>query len=114
MPMTSRAPQGIGVVRRERAEATVPVIGDIRDTLARSRENQLPLAPSLASAGLVLRDQGMPADELRVVLTTEDAEIVRRHLALHVERMEERLVEQRRRATWAEQLLTMYTKARDA
>jgi hypothetical protein len=72
-----------------------------------SRETELPLAPSLASAGLILRDQGMPTDELHVVLTSEDAEIVRRYLAFHVERMEERLVEQRRRATWAEQLLTM-------
>jgi hypothetical protein len=63
---------------------------------------------------LILRDPGRPTDEFHVVLTSEDAEIVRRHLALHVERMEERLVEQRRRATWAEQLLTMYTKARDA
>jgi hypothetical protein len=42
------------------------MMGDIRDAMVGSRETELPLAPSLASAGLVLRDQGMPADELHV------------------------------------------------
>jgi hypothetical protein len=51
---------------------------------------------SLAWAEIVLRDQGMPPDELSVVLTTPDRELVRRHLELHLERLEERLVEHRR------------------
>ena len=89
-------------MRRERVETTGPVTGGIRDGVFGSLGTELPLAPSVASAGLVLRGQGMPLNELRVVLRSEDAEIVRRYLALHVERMEERLVEQRRRATWAE------------
>ena len=77
------------------------------DAVVGSFETELPLASSVALAGLVLREQGMPADELLAVLTSEDAEIVLRHLALHVERMEERLVEQRKRATWADLLLTI-------
>jgi hypothetical protein len=47
-------------------------------------------------AETVLRDQGMPADELRVVLTTADRELILRHLELHLERLEERLVTQGR------------------
>jgi hypothetical protein len=94
-------------VRRERVDATGPVTGDSRDAVVGSFETELPLAPSVASAGLVLRGQGMPLNELRVVLRSDDAEIVRRYLALHVERMEERLVEQRRRATLAERRLIL-------
>jgi hypothetical protein len=41
---------------------------------------------------MVLRDQEMPPDELRVVLTTADPEVARRHLELHMERLEEWLV----------------------
>jgi hypothetical protein len=50
---------------------------------------------SRAWAETVLRDQGMPPDELRAVLTA-DRELVRRHLELHLERLEERLVARRR------------------
>jgi hypothetical protein len=46
---------------------------------------------SHAWAETVLRDQGMPPDELRDVSTTADRELVRRHLELHLERLEERL-----------------------
>jgi hypothetical protein len=56
-------------------------------------------------AETVLRDQGMPPDELRVVLTTPDLELVRRHLELHLERLEERLVTQRRRVEAIERVL---------
>jgi hypothetical protein len=38
----------------------------------------------------------MPADELRVVLTSADPELVRRHLDLHEEWLEERLAAQKR------------------
>jgi hypothetical protein len=53
----------------------------------------------------VLRDQGMPPDELRDVLTTTDRELVRRHLELHLERLEERLLTQRRRVAAIERIL---------
>ena len=53
---------------------------------------------------MVLRDQGMPPDELRAVLTA-DRELVRRHLELHLERLEERLVTQRRRVAAIERVL---------
>jgi hypothetical protein len=48
-------------------------------------------------AETVLRDQGMPPDELLIVLMTPDRGLVRRHLELHLERLEERLATQRRR-----------------
>jgi hypothetical protein len=60
---------------------------------------------SVAWAEFVLRDQGMPADELLVVLTTADHELVRRHLELHLERVEEWLITQRRSVVAAERIL---------
>lgn len=54
----------------------------------------------------VLRDQGMPREELGVVLSSEDAEIVRRHLELHLERLEESFLGQRRLAASALRILT--------
>ena len=56
-------------------------------------------------AETVLRNQGMPLDELRAVLTTADRERVRQHLELHLERLEERLVAQRRRVAAIERIL---------
>jgi 2TM domain len=50
----------------------------------------------LAWAETVLREQGMPPDELRVVLSSADRELVRRHLELHLERLDERLASQKR------------------
>jgi DNA-binding transcriptional MerR regulator len=41
-----------------------------------------------------LRRQGMPLAEIRAVLSADDPTVVRRHLELHRERMEERLREQ--------------------
>lgn len=38
----------------------------------------------------------MPADELRIVLTSADPELVRRHLELHQELLDERLAAQKR------------------
>ena len=55
-------------------------------------------------AETVLRDQGMPPDELRDVLTA-DRELVRRHLQLHLERLEERLVRERREVAAIERIL---------
>jgi hypothetical protein len=54
---------------------------------------------------MVLRDQEMPPDELRVVLTTADPEVARRHLELHMERLEEWLVTQGRRVPTVERIL---------
>jgi hypothetical protein len=42
---------------------------------------------------------------LRAVLTTADRELVRRHLELHLERLEERLATQRRRVAAIERIL---------
>ena len=50
----------------------------------------------VAWAEAVLREQGMPADELRVVLTSAHPELVRRHLELHQELLDERLAAQKR------------------
>jgi hypothetical protein len=60
---------------------------------------------SIAWAEVVLRDQGMPPDELRIVLTSTDGEVVRRHLDLHLERLEERLSAQRRSLVSAKRFL---------
>ena len=60
---------------------------------------------SIAWAEMVLRDQEMPPDELRVVLATADVELVRRHLELHLERFEEWLITQRRSVAAAERIL---------
>jgi hypothetical protein len=49
----------------------------------------------VAWAVSVLREQDMPADELRVVLTTSDRELIRHLLDLHLERLDERLVSQK-------------------
>ena len=67
---------------------------------------------SIAWAEMVLRDQEMPPDELRVVLTTGDHELVRRHLELHLERIEECLITQRRSVAAAERILIEAAKRR--
>lgn len=59
----------------------------------------------IAWAEMVLRDQGMSWDEIRIVSTTADRELVRRHLALHVERLEEWLGDQRRTVAAVERIL---------
>ena len=53
-----------------------------------------------------LRRQEMPAEEIREILTTGDPEMVRRHLELHRERMQERLAEQQQTITSLERTLT--------
>jgi hypothetical protein len=54
----------------------------------------------------------MPVDEIRIVLTTRDRELVRRHLELHRERLEERLDDQRRKLAAVERLLGDMDKVR--
>jgi hypothetical protein len=51
----------------------------------------------VAWAECVLREQEMPVDELRIVLSNADRELVRRYLDLHLERLDERLASQKRR-----------------
>ena len=50
----------------------------------------------LARATQVLRDQGMPPEEIDAILGADDPGVIRRYLELHVERLEERLADQRR------------------
>ena len=69
---------------------------------------------SIAWAEMVLRDQEMPPDELRVVLATADRELVRRHLELHLERFEEWLITQRRSVAAAERILIEAASRRGA
>jgi len=69
---------------------------------------------SIAWAEMVLRDQEMPPDELRVVLATADRELVRRHLELHLERFEEWLISQRRSVAAAERILIEAASRRGA
>jgi predicted solute-binding protein len=59
---------------------------------------------------MALRDQGMSWDEIRIVSTTTDRELVRRHLELHVERLEERLGDQRRTVAAVERVLAEATE----
>jgi hypothetical protein len=60
----------------------------------------------VAWAERVLREQEMPADELRVVLTSADRDLVRRHLDLHMERLDEWLDSQKRRVEVVGRILT--------
>jgi len=69
---------------------------------------------SIAWAEMVLRDQGMLPDELRIVTTTADRELVRRHVELHLERLEEWLITQRRSVAAADRILTQAAGARVA
>ena len=53
----------------------------------------------------VLFEHGMPPDEIREVLTTEDPRAVRRHLELHRERLVEELIDRRRTLESLERVL---------
>ena len=54
----------------------------------------------------LLSDQGMPSEEIATMLDTKDAQVVHRLLDLHRERLEERLMGQRRLVELIEVLLT--------
>jgi hypothetical protein len=56
-------------------------------------------------AELTLAKQGMPPDEIRAVLGADDPRIVRRHLELHRERLEERLNAEQLAVDLVEQVL---------
>ena len=90
-------------------ETRRPVLDPPNDILDPERQ----VAPgSIAWAEIVLRDQEMPPDELRIVLATADRELVRRHLELHLERIEEWLITQRRSVAAAERILIEAAKRR--
>lgn len=72
-------------------------------------EPEGPDVSSLIRAAALLRESRMPADEIRTIVTTADAELVHRYVALHLERLEEWLLEQRRALTSVEELLTSET-----
>lgn len=52
----------------------------------------------------------MSRDEIRIVLTTADRELIRRHLELHLERLEEQLSDQRRNVAAVERVLAEATQ----
>lgn len=60
---------------------------------------------SLKRAAALLRESRMPPDEIRTIVTTAEPELVRRHLELHIERLEEWLAAQRRNLASVEELL---------
>jgi hypothetical protein len=68
---------------------------------------------SMMRAAALLRESGMPADEIRTIVTTADPELVRRYLELHRERLEERLAAQHRTLASVERLLSA-SRARSA
>jgi len=57
-------------------------------------------------ATCVLLDQGMPLDEIREVLTTDDTRVVCRHMDLHRERLVEGLFDCHRTLTSLERVLS--------
>ncbi|HEU4865784.1 MAG TPA: hypothetical protein VF028_08545 [Actinomycetota bacterium] len=61
---------------------------------------------SMMRAAALLREAGMPPDEIRTIVTTADPELARRYLELHLERLEERLAAQRRSLASVERLLS--------
>ncbi len=92
-------------------ETRRPVLDPPNDILDPERQVA---SGSIAWAEMVLRDQEMPLDELCVVLATADREVVRRHLELHVERIEESLITQRRSVVAAERILIEAVRRRGA
>jgi hypothetical protein len=66
----------------------------------------------LALATPTLMDQGMTAEEIDAILGANDPEVVRRHLELHEERLEERFADQRRTIGRLIQVITPASRAR--
>lgn len=76
--------------------------------LHRSGEGErLTEPPSLRRVEAILRGAGMPSDEIRTVMTRAEPELIHRYLELHLERLEEWLVDQRVSLATAERLLTL-------
>jgi len=98
-----------GEVRRARKTRSLKAA-----TGAKGSRNELSPEASwrLALATPTLMDQGMPAEEVDAILGADDPEIVRRHLELHEERLEERFADQRRTIGQLMQLITPASRAR--
>jgi hypothetical protein len=75
----------------------------------RAAEPEGPDVSSPIRAAALLRESRMPADEIRTIVTTADAELVHRFVELHLERLEEWLLEQRRTLASVEELLASGT-----
>jgi hypothetical protein len=77
------------------------IVAELERTTNREHRTSRPSPPELVrwdavlQAAHVLLDHGMPPAEVHKVLMTEDPEIIRRHMELHRERLEERLEDQR-------------------
>ena len=75
-----------------------------------SVEPEGPDVSSLIRAAALLRESRMPADEIRTIVTTAEPELVHRYLDLHLERLEEWLLDQRRTLASVEELLASGTR----
>ncbi|HJS26636.1 MAG TPA: hypothetical protein VJ913_05870 [Actinomycetota bacterium] len=72
-----------------------------------------PDVSSLIRAAALLRESRMPAEEIRTIVTSAEPELVHRYLELHLERLEEWLLEQRRTLASVEDLLATGTRSAD-
>ena len=101
---SSRLKEWVGEEPTGRADTLQPdpVRGIYRSDSSTARE--LRIIP-LAWATRTLWECAMPQEEIRAVLAANDPEIVRRHIELHREWLEERLAEQRRTLARVERLL---------
>ena len=89
-----------------RSEPHDPATWRSAHVLNRARDSDREVVSgALSWAEMVLRGQAMPPEEMRVVLTTADRELVRRYLELHLERLEELLITQRRSVAAIERIL---------
>jgi hypothetical protein len=76
-------------------------------------EPEGPDVSSLIRAAALLRESRMPAEEIRTIVTTAEPELVHRYIALHLERLEEWLLEQRRTLASVEEMLATETRSAD-
>jgi DNA-binding transcriptional MerR regulator len=61
---------------------------------------------AIAWVAYLLRDHGMPSDEIRAVLEADDPVLVHRHLELHRERLAEKLADQQQALVRLDRLLS--------
>jgi hypothetical protein len=93
--MSSASAEGLPTVRPsavrplEEKEMNVSILPGTVDSLSDDRG-------TAEWATRVLLDHGMPPNEIRAVLTTDDTRVVRRHMELHQERLLEELLDCRR------------------
>jgi hypothetical protein len=99
----------VGEARRVRRSRS---LGPAKEAKASGNELSPEASWRLALATPALMDQGMPAEEIDAILGADDAEVVRRHLELHEERLEERFADQRRTIGQLMQLITPASRAR--